>query len=1410
MADESDTVKVRVDSSDAESGLNRIERASKSAGDALLSMGVAGQSAFDRLTRAISDGSAFKNLQSGGQSAFATIQQSAQLAFESIQTNLSSIGGSAFNTLRSVGLQAFGDIRQAAQNTFAQVSGYIQSTSAGSSIGALKNTFDATFDSIKARAADAAAYVKSTLSAVGNASGSLFNSLAGPGTFANSSFGALKTSFDSVADAIKSKATDTAAYVKSALAGAQNVGSSLVGSLVGPGTQANSVFQSLRNTAQSAFDAIRNQATQAGSVISSAFGASVNTVKNLFSSFGNTSAVANANQAVTGFRATLSTLGSTLGSVTSGFTTSFSNISTGASNALGTTKNFLVGIASGIENGAAGFAAFARAAEVAYTVVRNVFIGMEAVFDHLLDSLKSLQGFFAGLTASYGSGAAGAERAGQDYDFLRSVSNQLGVEFESLLKNFARLSTSIPDSANKASTLRNVFTGLADAARTFHLTQAQTNTAFLAIDELASRGVASLTLFRRQLGQQLPGVLEGTAAAIGTTTAKLEAQISKGNVDSIKLLEVMGPVMIKMFSESGQQAAQSVDSSINRIKNLFTDFAKSVLDSGGAAAIASVFDVIREKLSDSTVIETGTKLVADLATQIRDFIRTVSAEDISQGFHTFITVVEAVTTVILKLLGAINQLVNFIDTHQNTLTFIGGFANFGVIGGVNALTNKLSAEAAKEQGLPDSNVFGSNAPTLAFPQRGGSVVGVGGVIKQAPSAFGDVDLGVGKDWEKTASEKVSEAITKKITDALGTGVDLSGLSKLTSGIRANSDSLTVVTKLLASPTLKTSADKLKALQAFSDTGVYTPPVAAPTTLGGLLTDGKQKKGPRDSGEEYIKTLQNQLGIEEKLSAVQTLQAKIAEGQVKFKTDAAYQDALSLALTIDQGKATDYLEKLKEAGGKKVKDRTDVEKLDLDIQKGKVNFLSAQDLVEARKLATASDQYKAQEKLLKALDDETKIRSSLNEVADRSLREFGTKVADVQSQISNVGGDPFQASQAKALNDGLKSINNTVEQLQNDALHHPLIPGLQDVADNYGPRAIALLTQLIAKNQELHDKSLEAGTGVAQFYTQISLELQDKAKIANGVLNDLLNETTNAFNTLITTGKFSFSDFARSVIEDLEKVIAKMLILQAFKGIGDLLQGTPVAGAFNSVVDLIGGGASKAAGAAVGSLGATAADTALTTLATTSATVDTAFGTLFTTTGGVETGFGTLVTTTGGVDTGFGTLTATSVTLDGSFGTVVAAAGFLTSALYAAATAAGASSAGQDVGGAAQAFELFDAKGDAWSGGSVVRFAAGGVFDSPHVFKMANGGIGMLGEAGPEAVMPLARGSGGKLGVVNHDGSGSGAPVYINTEVTVNSDGSSEVTSDKETGAQLGRVINAAIQTWVSDNMRPGGQLQNVR
>lgn len=67
-----------------------------------------------------------------------------------------------------------------------------------------------------------------------------------------------------------------------------------------------------------------------------------------------------------------------------------------------------------------------------------------------------------------------------------------------------------------------------------------------------------------------------------------------------------------------------------------------------------------------------------------------------------------------------------------------------------------------------------------------------------------------------------------------------------------------------------------------------------------------------------------------------------------------------------------------------------------------------------------------------------------------------------------------------------------------------------------------------------------------------------------------------------------------------------------------------------------------------------------------------------------------------------------------------------------------------------------AAGAAFSQGRVMPFARGGVVSQPMNFPM-RGGTGLMGEAGPEAILPLARGPDGRLGVQS---AGGARPVTV--------------------------------------------------
>jgi tape measure domain-containing protein len=111
-----------------------------------------------------------------------------------------------------------------------------------------------------------------------------------------------------------------------------------------------------------------------------------------------------------------------------------------------------------------------------------------------------------------------------------------------------------------------------------------------------------------------------------------------------------------------------------------------------------------------------------------------------------------------------------------------------------------------------------------------------------------------------------------------------------------------------------------------------------------------------------------------------------------------------------------------------------------------------------------------------------------------------------------------------------------------------------------------------------------------------------------------------------------------------------------------------------------------------------------------------------------------------------------------------------------------------------------ANGAAFSRDGIQPFAMGGIVNKPTLFKYADGGtgrFGLMGEAGPEAIIPLKRGRDGRLGVAG----GGGTSVVVNVDAK-----GTQVEGNQNQGRQLGAAISAAVQQELIKQRRPGGLL----
>ena len=163
--------------------------------------------------------------------------------------------------------------------------------------------------------------------------------------------------------------------------------------------------------------------------------------------------------------------------------------------------------------------------------------------------------------------------------FLQRISEAYGVEISALQKQFTQFYVSASDKIS-GTAIQNIFESVAKSSAKMGLSVESQDRAFLALNQMMSKGTVTAEELRGQLGEALPGAFGIMARAMGVTEKQLGKMMKDGKVIASEVLPLFAKELEKTYGVENVKRVDNLAAAQTRFSNAWKNFVRS-LDSDG-------------------------------------------------------------------------------------------------------------------------------------------------------------------------------------------------------------------------------------------------------------------------------------------------------------------------------------------------------------------------------------------------------------------------------------------------------------------------------------------------------------------------------------------------------------------------------------------------------------------------------------------------------------------------------------------------------------------------------------------------------------------------------------------------------------------------------------------------------------
>lgn len=319
--------------------------------------------------------------------------------------------------------------------------------------------------------------------------------------------------------------------------------------------------------------------------------------------------------------------------------------------------------------GRAGFAALSGISASFGFIVGQVGT-FNSVFRQTIRTVLLVGAAFAGYSAAIADAGIKTDRfintlvvltgstntAREELNALFNLADRLGASFTAAATPFTKFAAAAAGALSR-SEIRDVFESFTEVSVALQLSQTEVAGVFLALQQIASKGIVSMEELRLQLAERVPGAMRLAAASMDMSLAQFEKAVQNRTVNAAEFLKRFSALLSYVFGQSAELASQRLFANVNRLTNAFFQFRQEVFASGFEQGLTRLLGAANDLLRRSPDVARALGEFSErIFTSFANTLNNLQPESIINIFNKIIAALEALVNAFNEVAFRIRRL----------------------------------------------------------------------------------------------------------------------------------------------------------------------------------------------------------------------------------------------------------------------------------------------------------------------------------------------------------------------------------------------------------------------------------------------------------------------------------------------------------------------------------------------------------------------------------------------------------------------------------------------------------------------------------------------------------------------------------------------------------------------------------